>query len=84
MHSDGCACRFARERAFTPILRIARAGTVLAAIPAAFAILLAATADAGSRPRDTNAAAAAFREALRRDSTNAEARGRLRNIGRQP
>ena len=40
-------------------MRIARAGTVLAAIPAAFAILLAATADAGSRPRDTNAAAAA-------------------------
>ena len=33
---------------------------------------------------DTNAAAAAFREALRRDSTNAEARLRLRNIGRQP
>jgi hypothetical protein len=33
---------------------------------------------------DTNGAAAAFREALRRDSTNAEARGRLRNIGRQP
>ena len=33
---------------------------------------------------DTSAAAAAFREALRRDSTNAEARGRLRSIGRQP
>jgi hypothetical protein len=33
---------------------------------------------------DTTAAAAAFREAIRRDSTNAEARGRLRAIGRQP
>jgi hypothetical protein len=31
---------------------------------------------------DTNAAAAAFREAVRLDSTNAEARGRLRAIGR--
>ena len=33
---------------------------------------------------DTNAAAAAFREAVRRDSTNDEAKGRLRQIGRQP
>jgi photosynthetic reaction center cytochrome c subunit len=33
---------------------------------------------------DTTAAATAFREAVRRDSTNAEARGRLRAIGRQP
>jgi hypothetical protein len=33
---------------------------------------------------DTTAAAAAFREAVRRDSTNAEARGRLRAIGAQP
>ncbi len=33
---------------------------------------------------DTTAAAAAFREAIRRDSTNTEARGRLRAIGRQP
>lgn len=31
---------------------------------------------------DTTAAAAAYREAVRRDSTNAEARGRLRDIGR--
>ena len=31
---------------------------------------------------DTNAAATAFREAVRLDSTNAEARGRLRAIGR--
>jgi hypothetical protein len=31
---------------------------------------------------DTNAAAESFREALRRDSTNIEARGRLRTIGR--
>jgi hypothetical protein len=33
---------------------------------------------------DTVAAAAAFREAIRRDSTNNEARGRLRAIGQQP
>jgi hypothetical protein len=33
---------------------------------------------------DTTGAAAAFREAIRRDSTNNEARGRLRAIGRQP
>jgi photosynthetic reaction center cytochrome c subunit len=33
---------------------------------------------------DTAAAATAFREAVRRDSTNAEARGRLRSIGRAP
>jgi Photosynthetic reaction centre cytochrome C subunit len=33
---------------------------------------------------DTTAAVAAFREAIRRDTTNAEARGRLRAIGRQP
>ena len=33
---------------------------------------------------DTTAAEAAFREALRRDSTNNEARGRLRAIGKQP
>jgi hypothetical protein len=33
---------------------------------------------------DTTAAAAAYREALRRDSSNGEARGRLRDIGRQP
>jgi hypothetical protein len=33
---------------------------------------------------DTNAAATAFREAVRRDSTNVEARGRLRAIGRTP
>ena len=33
---------------------------------------------------DTAAAVAAFREAIRRDTTNAEARGRLRAIGRQP
>jgi Photosynthetic reaction centre cytochrome C subunit len=32
---------------------------------------------------DTTAAAAAFTEAVRRDSTNMEARGRLRDIGRQ-
>jgi hypothetical protein len=31
---------------------------------------------------DTSAAEAAFREAIRRDSTNNEARGRLRTIGR--
>jgi hypothetical protein len=36
------------------------------------------------RRGDTTAAADAFREALRRDSTNAEARGRLRTIGRAP
>jgi predicted negative regulator of RcsB-dependent stress response len=35
------------------------------------------------RRGDTTAAAAAFREAIRRDSTNAEARGRLRTIGRE-
>lgn len=33
---------------------------------------------------DTTAAAASFREALRRDPTNGEARGRLRAIGRDP
>lgn len=33
---------------------------------------------------DTTAAAVAFREAVRRNSTNAEARGRLRAIGAQP
>jgi hypothetical protein len=33
---------------------------------------------------DTTGAAVAFREAIRRDSTNNEARGRLRAIGRQP
>lgn len=33
---------------------------------------------------DTAAAEAAFREALRRDSTNTEARGRLQAIGRKP
>lgn len=33
---------------------------------------------------DTTAAAAAFREAIRRDPKNDEARGRLRDIGRQP
>jgi len=33
---------------------------------------------------DTIAAGAAFREALRRDSTNGEARGRLRDIGQRP
>jgi hypothetical protein len=33
---------------------------------------------------DTTAAAAAFREAVRRDSTNQEARGRLQAIGRRP
>jgi hypothetical protein len=33
---------------------------------------------------DTVAAATAFREALRRDSTNNEARGRLRDIGQRP
>ena len=31
---------------------------------------------------DTNAAATAFRKAVQLDSTNAEARGRLRTIGR--
>lgn len=33
---------------------------------------------------DTSSAALAFREAVRRDSTNGEARGRLRAIGKQP
>jgi hypothetical protein len=33
---------------------------------------------------DTAAAAVSFREAIRRDSTNTEARGRLRDIGQQP
>lgn len=33
---------------------------------------------------DTTSAAAAFREAIRRDSTNNEARGRLRDIGQRP
>jgi hypothetical protein len=33
---------------------------------------------------DTAAAEAAYREAVRRDSTNEEARGRLRDIGRRP
>jgi hypothetical protein len=33
---------------------------------------------------DTAAAATAFREAIRRDSTNNEARGRLRDIGQRP
>jgi hypothetical protein len=36
------------------------------------------------RRGDTTAAATAFREAIRRDSSNSEARGRLRTIGRQP
>ena len=35
------------------------------------------------RRGDTTAAASAFREAIRRDSSNAEARGRLRAIGRE-
>ena len=33
---------------------------------------------------DTTAAAAAFREAIKRDPSNQEARGRLRDIGQQP
>lgn len=33
---------------------------------------------------DTAAAVAAFREAVKRDSTNQEARGRLRSIGQRP
>lgn len=33
---------------------------------------------------DTAAAATAFREAVRRDTSNAEARGRLRAIGQRP
>ena len=33
---------------------------------------------------DTTAAAKAYREAIRRDTTNEEAKGRLRNIGQQP
>ena len=33
---------------------------------------------------DTNGAAMSYREAIRRDSTNMEARGRLRDIGRTP
>jgi len=33
---------------------------------------------------DTTAAAAAFREAVRRDTSNAEAKGRLRDIGQRP
>ena len=33
---------------------------------------------------DTAAAATAYREAIRRDTTNAEARGRLRDIGQRP
>lgn len=33
---------------------------------------------------DTSGAALSFREAIRRDSTNTEARGRLRDIGRTP
>ena len=33
---------------------------------------------------DTTAAAAAFREAIKRDSTNNEAKGRLRDIGQRP
>ncbi len=33
---------------------------------------------------DTNGAAISYREAVRRDSTNMEARGRLRDIGRTP
>jgi predicted negative regulator of RcsB-dependent stress response len=33
---------------------------------------------------DTNAAAGAFREALQRDSTNGEARSRLKDIGQTP
>jgi tetratricopeptide (TPR) repeat protein len=33
---------------------------------------------------DTTAAAAAFREVVRRDSTNNEARSRLREIGQRP
>jgi predicted negative regulator of RcsB-dependent stress response len=33
---------------------------------------------------DTAGAATAFHEAIRRDSSNAEARGRLRAIGRSP
>ncbi|HEV8597833.1 MAG TPA: hypothetical protein VGQ69_00570 [Gemmatimonadales bacterium] len=36
------------------------------------------------RRGDTTAAATAFREAIRRDSSNAEARGRLRTIGKPP
>jgi hypothetical protein len=34
--------------------------------------------------RDTVAAAKAYREAIRRDPQNEEAKGRLRNIGQQP
>jgi cytochrome c-type biogenesis protein CcmH/NrfG len=33
---------------------------------------------------DTTAAAKAYREAIRRDPTNEEAKGRLKNIGQQP
>ena len=33
---------------------------------------------------DTTGAVAAYREAVHRDSTNAEARGRLRDIGQRP
>ena len=33
---------------------------------------------------DTAGAAAAFRQAIRRDTTNAEAKGRLQAIGRRP
>ena len=46
-------------------------------------VLHCLTADTGLMRADTNAAAEAFREAVRRDTTNNEAKGRLRAIGRQ-
>ncbi len=92
-HYGGDAYDFGEPSLSDAAFRLGRAGrfddamallTLNESFYPASSALYVARGDVQLMRRDTTAAEAAFREALRRDSANREARGRIRAIGRTP
>ena len=92
-HYGGDAYDFGEPTLSDAGFRLGRAGrfddamallTLNESVYPASSALYVARGDVQLMRRDTTAAEAAFREALRRDSANREARGRIRAIGRTP
>jgi hypothetical protein len=78
---NGAALRLSQSRRFDEALALLQLNEEFFPASSAMALL---RGDITLSKGDTAAAEAAFREALRRDSTNNAARGRLRAIGKQP
>jgi hypothetical protein len=78
---NSAALRLSQAKRFDDALAVLKLNEEFFPASAALAVL---RGDVTLSKGDTAGAEAAFREALRRDSTNNAARGRLRGIGKQP